>query len=242
VDVYSLGRVIFVALLGTVTLEVALVARYWTWAFAVATFLSYFMVYPYMIIFPYVELAVGYYDPANVGVSEEVLSSPAFWLVIMVCYLLCFGMRFAERTWVWVFRPHDSMILAEREKEGQLMAGLSAPTRRRLLELGLARTRRKGDPESGATAEGFTSPDLISPGSSEWGGSPGGSPRRVAAAARAGGGEGDGDGGSATQSPDNLAGWNKLQPRPPRQRKVNFAQHVRGLSLDGVRGLTSVGH
>lgn len=45
-------QIAFVALLGTVTLEVALVARYWTWLFGVLTVLSYVLVYPYLVIFP----------------------------------------------------------------------------------------------------------------------------------------------------------------------------------------------
>ena len=45
-------QIAFVALLGTVTLEVALVARYWTWLFGVLTVLSYVLVYPFMVIFP----------------------------------------------------------------------------------------------------------------------------------------------------------------------------------------------
>ena len=40
------------ALLGTVTLEVALIARYWTWLFGCLTLASYFLVYPYMVVFP----------------------------------------------------------------------------------------------------------------------------------------------------------------------------------------------
>lgn len=51
-DVYSLGKIAFVALLGAVTLEVALVARYWTWLFGTLTVLSYVLVYPYMVVFP----------------------------------------------------------------------------------------------------------------------------------------------------------------------------------------------
>lgn len=58
-DVYSLGKIAFVALLGTVTLEVALIARYWTWLFGIFVFLSYFLVYPYMTIFPLVGAAKG---------------------------------------------------------------------------------------------------------------------------------------------------------------------------------------
>ena len=52
VRAHGLGKVAFVALLGTVTLEVALVARYWTWLFGILTFLSYALVYPYLVVFP----------------------------------------------------------------------------------------------------------------------------------------------------------------------------------------------
>ena len=114
---------------------------------------------------PRPELGIGYYDPANIGVANEVLASPVFWFAILICYLLCFGMRYAERTADWVFKPHDSMILAEvgahathilavrttrprwaarvplppvpqKERKDGLMEDLSTPTRRRLQELG----------------------------------------------------------------------------------------------------------
>ena len=163
-DVYSLGKVTFVALLGIVTLEVALVARYWTWVFFWITLLSYFLVYPYMVIFPLAELGVSFYDPANVGVSYAVLSSPTFWLVILVCYIAAFGYRYAERTALWVFRPHDSMILVEREKAAEaqghgLMENMSSGTFGRLKALGMVQSksslvRRRAsanDMENGAT-------------------------------------------------------------------------------------------
>lgn len=154
-DVYSLGKITFVALLGAVTLEVALVARYWTWLFGIFTFFSYFLVYPFMILFPLVELAVGFFDPANVGVSDEVLSSATFWLVILVCNIITFGMRFAERTADWAFKPQDSFILSEKERKDGLMRDLSAPTRQRLADLGTVRHRGShrstGDMERGAS-------------------------------------------------------------------------------------------
>lgn len=140
-DVYSLGRATFVALLGTVTLEVALVARYWTWVFFWFVLLSYFLVYPYMVLFPLVELGLGYYDPANIGVSYNVLANPSFWFIIILCYVLTFGTRFAERTWEWVFRPQDTMILHEKEAAAEaagesLLSEISGPSRRRLVALG----------------------------------------------------------------------------------------------------------
>lgn len=114
-DVYSLGKVAFTSLLGSVTLEAALIARYWTWVFFWIVILSYFLVYPYFIVFPYIELGLKYYDPANVGTAEHVLATPLFWFVIIVCYAITFGSRLIEKTVQWAFYPHDDMILAEKE-------------------------------------------------------------------------------------------------------------------------------
>ena len=49
--------------------------------------------------------------------STEVLSSPTFWLAILVCYIITFGMRFMERTYGWAFKPHDSFILSEKVRQ-----------------------------------------------------------------------------------------------------------------------------
>lgn len=46
-DVDSAGKTMFIALLGTVSLEVALVTRFWTWLFVFFLALSYFLVYPF---------------------------------------------------------------------------------------------------------------------------------------------------------------------------------------------------
>lgn len=140
-DVWSLGKVAFVALLGVVNMEMALVARYWTWVYCVCVVLSYVLVYPFMLIFPLVELAIGYYDASNVNVAENVFANPTFWLVILAIYILAFGYRFAERTAAWLFHPHDTMILAEKERYEPLLAGMSSKSRKRLLELGTVRFR-----------------------------------------------------------------------------------------------------
>ena len=115
-DVYSIGKITFAALLGTITLEAALIARYWTWVFFWFVILSYFLVYPYFIVFPYIELGLKIYDPAQIGVAEECMATPLFWFIIMVCYVLTFGSRLIEKTIQWTFFPHDDMILAEKEK------------------------------------------------------------------------------------------------------------------------------
>lgn len=137
------------ALLGAVTLEVALIARYWTWVFLWITILSYALVYPYMLIFPWILIGLKYYDPANIGVSDAVLQNPSFWFIILVCYIVTFGSRFAERTWLWLFKPHDSMILAELEADAELHGtglshGISTTTKLRLLALGALDKSFKG--------------------------------------------------------------------------------------------------
>ena len=48
----SAGKTMFIALLGTVSLEVALVSRFWTWLFAFFLALSYFLVYPFEVPLP----------------------------------------------------------------------------------------------------------------------------------------------------------------------------------------------
>lgn len=73
---------------------------------------------------------MGYYDPSNIGVSDEVLASPTSWLVILVCYIITFGMRFAERTADWAFRPQDSFILSEKVWAGRAPLAPVAPRAR----------------------------------------------------------------------------------------------------------------
>lgn len=136
-DVYSLGKVAFTSLLGSVTLEAALIARYWTWVFFWIVILSYLLVYPYFIVFPYIELGLKYYDPANVGTAEHVLATPLFWFVIIICYAITFGSRLIEKTVQWAFYPHDDMILAEKEaieerKGGSLLSDVSGKSAFRL--------------------------------------------------------------------------------------------------------------
>jgi magnesium-transporting ATPase (P-type) len=128
-DVYSTGKVVFVALLGAVSLEVALVSRYWTWLFGIFLFLSYAIVYPFEVVFAYIEEGISYYDPGQYGVFVRVAKSPTFWFCQIVVYILCFGHRFLERAIVWLFRPQDHMILMEMEKQGMVPMGNRTMTR-----------------------------------------------------------------------------------------------------------------
>ena len=222
-DVYSIGRVAFVALLGSVTLEVALVARYWTWVFFWVTLLSYFLVYPYMLVFPWAELAFGFYDPANFGVSQQVLSNPTYWFTIWVCYAINFGSRYAEKTYTWTFKPHDAMILTEKEallaKSGEdLMSEVSGQSRRRLVALGTLKSSKDGvrgrSLEPGAMERGGggsgsgrqqTSSDSIAADGSE-------TSTHYDSAGGSGGGGGSSVGAAAV---DSVREWDKLKPAAP---------------------------
>ena len=50
-DVFAVGKTVFIALLGTVSLEVAIVSRYWTWLFVMFLVLSYVLVFPFEVEF-----------------------------------------------------------------------------------------------------------------------------------------------------------------------------------------------
>eukprot|EP00210_Caulerpa_lentillifera_P001725 g1657.t1 len=112
---WAIGKTIFVAILGVVTLEACLVARYWTSIYAMFVFFSYFLVFPFFILFPYIERAFDIYDSKQYGIAEDLFSTPIFWLTILAVYLITFGHRYFIRTTKWLFRPDDNMILAEYE-------------------------------------------------------------------------------------------------------------------------------
>ena len=115
-DVASLGKTVFVALLGCVTLEVALVARFWTPLFAAALAFSWACVFPFQLGLQLVYAA----DSAQAGVASALFGDPRFWLVCVLTAALTFGHRFAVRGGIARFRPHDVMILQEvtaRERE-----------------------------------------------------------------------------------------------------------------------------
>eukprot|EP00891_Asterochloris_glomerata_P000836 jgi/Astpho2/836/Aster-00685 len=148
-DVYSVGKTVFIALLGAVSLEVALVARYWTWLFAIFLGLSYFIVYPFEVVFPAIERGINYYDPGQYGVAQTVFKAPTFWFCLIVVYICCFGHRYLERAVVWLFNPQDNMILQEIESRQGTFEGMGWQTQRRLHDIGIAgvATPPETDPE-----------------------------------------------------------------------------------------------
>ena len=102
--VWAVGKTIYIAILGAVTLEACLVARYWTSTFFLFVFLSYFLVYPFFLLFPYVERGFNFFDASQYGVAEDLFSTAVFWVVILAIYALTFGMRFDS---------HTAMVLAD---------------------------------------------------------------------------------------------------------------------------------
>lgn len=99
-----------------VSLELALVARFWTWPFAAALFGSYFATWPWLALLPALYRAAGKWDHAQLGVGPNLLTSPLFWLQLALVYAFTFSCRLAEHGGVWVFRPRDDVILAEKEE------------------------------------------------------------------------------------------------------------------------------
>lgn len=65
-------QVVYVGLLGVITLEVVLIARYWTWLFLVLVLLSYFLCYAFFLLYPLVELWWRIRDPAWSGQPYQV--------------------------------------------------------------------------------------------------------------------------------------------------------------------------
>eukprot|EP01025_Chloroclados_australasicus_P031044 TRINITY_DN3132_c0_g4_i1.p1 TRINITY_DN3132_c0_g4~~TRINITY_DN3132_c0_g4_i1.p1 ORF type:complete len:1356 (-),score=176.40 TRINITY_DN3132_c0_g4_i1:580-4509(-) len=136
-NIYSVGKTIFLCILGVVTLEITLVTRFWTWIHAIVTALSYFVAYLYILVFPPLQLAFGEVDTAQVGVGLLLFSSTYYWFTIIVVYAIAFGWRFFERTVKWLFFPDDNVILAEKEKSLNGKVECDKPARIRMTALGI---------------------------------------------------------------------------------------------------------
>jgi Phospholipid-translocating P-type ATPase C-terminal len=115
IDVYSVGRTINIAMLGVVTIEIMLVTRFWTYWFAGACVLSYLLVYPYAFLLPEIYSGIEYWDMAQSGVGQAIMASWWFWISLLTVYAMTFSIRYFERSVKWLFRPDDSMIIAELE-------------------------------------------------------------------------------------------------------------------------------
>jgi len=113
--VYSLGATIFIALLGIIGIEILMLSRSWTWIFVAATFLSYILAYVFLPLWEALLRAFKFPNPEYAGIAEEIFSSPAFWLQILLCYLIAFGVRFVDRAVKIHLFPEDYDVLAEMD-------------------------------------------------------------------------------------------------------------------------------
>lgn len=165
---WSVGKTAYVALLGAVTLEMALVTRYWTMVFFIFMLLSYFLVYPFFLIFPYAERLFDIFDPAQFGVAENLFATSSFWLTIVAVYAATFGYRYLSRTIKWLYYPDDNMIIAEFEKkcgpDGPL-AGLGANEfeAQRMLQLGYGERVRVEESTQGIQGSKHTAKGVVPP-------------------------------------------------------------------------------
>ncbi|CAD7701700.1 unnamed protein product [Ostreobium quekettii] len=121
---WAVGKTAFVALLGAVTLEISLVTRYWTKVYVVFVVISYGLIYPFFIIFPIGQRWFDVFDPAQYGVAENLFMTAIFWLTIIAVNAAAFGFRYVTRTYKWLYRPDDNMIVAEFESKNGALHGL----------------------------------------------------------------------------------------------------------------------
>ena len=115
-DVWSLGKTMFIAIIGVVSAEIGLCARYWTLPFTLVLFGSYFATWPWLALLPLLYRAAGKWDIAQAGVGANLLASPLFWAELALVYAITIGTRLAEHGGCWLLRPRDDMVLAEMEE------------------------------------------------------------------------------------------------------------------------------
>ena len=115
IDIFSIGKTIFICMLGVVTMEIMIITRYWTWWFAFVCVFSYALVYPFVLLFPRFQQSIDTWDLAHFGVGENIMTTPFFWISLISVYSTTFSIRYLERATKWLFRPDDNMIRAELE-------------------------------------------------------------------------------------------------------------------------------
>jgi hypothetical protein len=91
-----------------------IVARYWTLWFGVLCFISYFLVYPFIAVFPiFLQNVLDSWDMHYSGIAVNVMATPFFWIALITVYSMTFTVRYLERSLKWLFRPDDNMMVAE---------------------------------------------------------------------------------------------------------------------------------
>lgn len=134
---YCLGKTCFLAMLGTVTLEIMLLTRYWTWPMTIIAALSYLLAYVFVFIYPMVMEFMDWPDPAQMGVSPAIMSRPSTYLVILSVNFSTLGFRLFSSWFKALSYPADMDVLAAREKLDKPWAEVGWQTRKRLAGLGV---------------------------------------------------------------------------------------------------------
>lgn len=134
---YCLSKTCFFALLGTVTLEVIMMTKYWTWLFAVVIAASYLLAYAFVLVFPLIGILMGWPDPAQQGIAATLFSSPSFYLTILAANMSTMGFRMYVFWMRSLVKPSDTEIVAAREKQPCPWSELSRQTRDRLAGLSM---------------------------------------------------------------------------------------------------------
>lgn len=74
-DVWGLGKVMFIGIIGVVSWEIALISRFWTWIFIVVWALSYAVTFPFLIALAALFQALKVYDSSQVCSVTELYHS-----------------------------------------------------------------------------------------------------------------------------------------------------------------------
>lgn len=110
------GRLLFYAsttvlmcVLGTVTLEILVISRFWTWTIGILMFLSYAVAFPYFLV-------VSTFRQEIFFTFNRILGEPDFYLTLFVVNMATFGARFLERYIKFHYFPEPIMKLAVLER------------------------------------------------------------------------------------------------------------------------------
>jgi hypothetical protein len=77
-SVWGIGKLMFIAIIGVVSWEISLIARYWTWLFTLVWALSYAVTFPFLLALAALLQRFGYYDSSQVQRSTLPHSPSSF--------------------------------------------------------------------------------------------------------------------------------------------------------------------
>lgn len=114
--VFGVGKAAFMALLGGVTLEVALIMRFWTWLTFWSVVLSYAGGFVMLLVIPYLEELFNKPNLDSYNVALELFRSGWFWMVLLSATALVGLRRMTAQSLRWALRPSDLTLITEKER------------------------------------------------------------------------------------------------------------------------------